>query len=115
MPIELGPKLSPEEHYRQVVLPTRREAYALHVTQMPVPDDLNAWVAWMTDHCGSPTVKVWHNTLPWLEALMVVRYGEAIEFWPPAFSADDVLRAQEWSQGQLPNGVKEGGSVGALS
>lgn len=112
--IELGPKLSPEEHYYQVVLPSRRNAYALHVTQMAVPDDLNAWVAWMTERHG-PTVKVWHNTVPWLEALLVVRYGEAVEHWPAEFSEGDVLRAQEWSQGKLPNGVKEGGPVGTLT
>jgi len=52
-------------------------------------------------------VQVHANQLPWITALMVVRYGEAIDFWPDAFDEKDLDRAIEWKdKGRIPNGVK---------
>lgn len=42
----------------------------------------------------------------WPAALGVVRYGEAPDFWPTAFSDEDVIRAKRWLyQNVTPEGV----------
>jgi hypothetical protein len=83
----------------------RRQAWAAHMATMTAPDALAAWEATIIKRHG-PKVQVWANQLPWMTALMVVRYGEAIGFWPAAFDAKDVQRAQEWTNGRIPYGVK---------
>lgn len=82
----------------------RRRAWAAHVATMTVPTQLQSWAAEMTRRHG-PKVQVWSNALPWLIALLVVRYGEDAGQWPPAFSPQDVARAEDWQNGQIPNGV----------
>lgn len=82
----------------------RRRAWAAHVATMMVPDALSAWAMEMERRHG-PKVRVWANNLPWLIALMVVRYGEAVGDWPAAFTEKDVERASQWARGTMPNGV----------
>lgn len=69
-----------------------------------IPEALKAWAFRMADAHG-PKVRVWRNTLDWMLALMVVRYGEAESHWPDAFTDDDVRRALLWEAGDTPNGV----------
>lgn len=88
----------------------RRAAFRDRVTTMQrrkgaAPETLDAWARLMTTKFGSPTVKVWANELPWLDALGVVRYGEAIDNWPQQWSEDDVRRAQRWLDGETRDGV----------
>lgn len=85
----------------------RAAAFQEHVAAMEIPQDLKEWAALMQARYGE-SVQVHHVVYPsWLIALMVVRYGEAIEFWPEAFSKDDIFRARRWEwEGRVPNGVK---------
>ena len=63
------------------------------------------WVEQMNDVQG-PRVQVWENTVDWLTALYIVRYGENEAFWPEQLSAADVDRARQWQLGDIPQGVK---------
>ncbi len=88
------------------LLTLRRAAYAEHLQSMTIPPELRAWAEEMAAAYG-PRVQVWHNTYTsWLVALAVVRYGEAVEHWPPAFDALDVQRARDWQRGKSPAGVR---------
>jgi hypothetical protein len=102
--------------YRDV-LKVRAAAYAEHLETMAVDPALKSWAQRMADRHKSPTVKVWHNTLPWLEALLVVRYGEAVDgvdakgkpikHWPKATTVADYGRAMDWESGkEIPEGVR---------
>jgi hypothetical protein len=72
---------------------------------MTVDPALYAWAERMTAKQGK-TVKVWHNELPWVEALMVVRYGEDVSSWPRATSVADHGRAMAWESGEkVPDAV----------
>jgi len=84
------------------LLDLRADAFRRHVAEMKVPDPLAAWAALMAKRYG-PLVKVWKNKLPWLDALMVVRYGEDPMKWPPAFTEADVDRAMAWASGHRVN------------
>ncbi len=95
------------------LLELRADAFRRHVAGMEVPTKLREWAGLMTKRFG-PLVQVWRNRLPWLPALMVVRYGEDPMKWPPAFTDADVDRALAWASGErvgrqrssVPNGVK---------
>lgn len=100
----------------------RRDAITVHVASMPRVPRLDSWAAMMSKRCGSgarvhhlgnPALTLdgvqhdlSHLALGWLEALLVVRYGEAPYHWPAGWSDDDVTRAEKWLfQGDTPNGV----------
>ena len=51
------------------------------------------------------TTGVHAHRIPHLAALMVVRYGEALDFWPDEFSEADIKRAQDWLDGKTPDAV----------
>lgn len=82
-----------------VLMTLRREAYAEHITGMDIPPGLQRWADAMTARHG-PMVGVWQNIMPWLEAFMVVRYGEEPTSWPQEFSSFDVVRAERWLKGE---------------
>lgn len=97
--VQLGVATTVEQY--KAVLAARKEAFAAHVSQPGFADPaLHAWAARMAMRANSKTVKVYHNELPWLEALMVVRYGEAIDFWPDHTSIADYGRAMDWESGK---------------
>lgn len=77
----------------------RARDYAAHLATMAVHPYLQIWAIEMTSKHGTATPKVHHNYLPWIAALMVARYGEAVASWPAATSDDDVKRAREWKTG----------------
>lgn len=83
----------------------RRQAYAAHAATMQVPEALTAWAATMERRHRNPKVQAWANQVPWLVALLIVRYGEAVEHWPDAFTEKDVQRAMEWAGGKIPVGI----------
>lgn len=88
------------------VLATRKRQYKEHISKMAFIDPaLHAWAERMSAKHGS-MVKVWHNQLDWLSALMVVRYGEAIEHWPQGTSVADHGCSQEWESGNIPYSVE---------
>lgn len=94
----------------QQVLRLRKEAYAEHVAEVKVPASVKAWAKRMAKLHGEngqdlEEVKVWHNYLPWVEALLVVRYGEDPMQWPTEFTEADEQRAQQWENGSMPAGV----------
>lgn len=100
----LSPSQQAEIPYEDL-LTLRRAAYAEHVQAMPVPPALAQWAAEMASTYGR-RIKVWHNTYTsWLVALLVVRYGEALEAWPEQFSEADLARALAWQRGRVPAGV----------
>jgi hypothetical protein len=82
----------------------RRSAYAEAVAAMTVPDEIKNFAAAMTAKSGA-TIQVWRARLPWIEALMVVRYGEEPKHWPAAFDAADIKRALLWLAGDTPAAV----------
>ncbi|MDT7040848.1 phage tail fiber protein [Candidatus Nitronereus thalassa] len=90
----------------------RSGAFTEHVEAMAVPQALKEWAALMQARIDGG-VKVHHVVYKsWLVALMVVRYGEAIDHWPSAFSEDDVRRAKQWMEGKTPYGVSYPGQEG---
>lgn len=83
----------------------RARAYQEQLATMGTPPvALQEWAALMQGRFGE-RVKVWHAWHPWLIALLVVRYGEAVEHWPEAFSDEDQKRAVHWLRGDTPFGV----------
>lgn len=77
----------------------RARAYQAKIQAMTIPLYLTVWASEMAAQTGKAVVKVHHNYLPWLAALLVARYGEAVEHWPETTSADDLKRAREWKTG----------------
>lgn len=77
----------------------RARAYQAKVQAMTVPLYLTVWANEMAVKMGKAVVKVHHNYLPWLEAFLVTRYGEAVEHWPAAVTEQDVERARDWKTG----------------
>lgn len=68
---------------------------------------LREWAAAMASRFQSPTVRIWAVTVDWLTALAIARYGEAEDYWPDTFTADDQHRAGQWYVGVwVPEGVK---------
>ena len=99
------------EQYKKT-MEVRKESYSKHISEMFVDPRIKDWATRMKSKTGEETVKVWHNVLPWLEALMVVRYGEAIEHWPKGTSVDDYERALKWeSEEKIPLAVTRGLSM----
>lgn len=89
---------------RKRLLSLRAAAYTEAVKEMTIPDELKKWIGLMRGFYPGG-VTVWSNTLPWLEALMVVRYGEDTRSWPTEFSDGDIQRADKWMQEKHPEGV----------
>lgn len=83
----------------------RLSRWTAWLAAMSTPDELIAWESRMMMRYGTSTVQVWRAPVPWLIALLVVRYGEAEYWWPNAFSRDDLLRAMTWEGGLIPAGV----------
>lgn len=88
------------------LLALRADAYRRHVSAMTaVPPDLAKWAGRMAQRYG-PTVQIWQNRLPWLEALMVARYGEEPSTWPAEFDQADTDRALAWMRGRRVGAAK---------
>lgn len=81
----------------------RARQYAEKITAMKVPLYLTVWAKEMAAKTGKSLVKAHHNYLPWVEAFLVSRYGEAVEHWPDSLSARDLQRAREWKTKGLPS------------
>ena len=78
------------------ILADRRKRYLAFVAAMQVPIELIEWSAAMTEKFG-PKVRMHHQpALDWVVALLVARYGEHEHFWPPAFTDEDLERANQW-------------------
>jgi hypothetical protein len=91
--------------YRKL-LELRKDAYAAAVEVMSIDPAIRQWAERMTLRFGH-SVKVHHNTLPWVQALLVVRYGEAVEHWPGATTVADYGRAMDWESGKaIPEPVR---------
>jgi type 1 glutamine amidotransferase len=99
---------TPDEQNRldyTVLCALRRKAYSEHVATMDIDPKVKVWAAGMEAKHG-PKVRVHVNPMPWIEALLVVRYGEAVGNWPAEFSEKDIARAVRWAAGEVPQGVK---------
>jgi hypothetical protein len=110
------------------LLPLRKRAYlrlaaaALAASDEAIRTRLESWAALMTKRYGAE-VKVWHNVVPWIPALLLVMWGEDPMQWPPVFSEGDAARADRWTRGKTPAYVvyldadSEGGSaaIGVLT
>ena len=73
----------------------RRMAYKRTVRSLKVPKEIKEWVA-KQEKLHGKRVRVWFNEMGWLEALMVVRYGEDPVQWPPELGKEDIRRVQRW-------------------
>jgi hypothetical protein len=84
----------------------RLERWQAFLAELEVPPALQAWADQMEARYG-PKVRVWRNTVGWIMALLVARYGEAEYNWPAEFTEDDLSRARAWLyKGKTPNGVE---------
>lgn len=88
-------------HYAAVCL-ERARAYQAKIATMKIPLYLSAWASDMASKTGKGFVKAHHNYLPWLDAFLVSRYGEAVEHWPNELTEKDVQRARDWKLKGLP-------------
>lgn len=73
-------------------LASRAASYAAHIAAMQMDPDVPAWALAMAGKHG-PYVRVHHQITDWLTALLILRYGEAVEHWPVAVTAADRQRA----------------------
>lgn len=119
-------RLSKCSHKDQCAMPypdllaLRREAYAEHMENFPIPDEINVWARklefqqlndWAyTEWCKKnemvedqahktewvKTLGVWFQRLPLITAFMVIRWGEEPKEWPDKFTTDDIKRATTW-------------------
>lgn len=80
----------------------RARAYRAKIAAMKIPLYLTAWASDMTGRTGKSLVKAHHNYLPWLDAFLVSRYGEAVEHWPDELTEKDLQRARDWKLKGLP-------------
>jgi len=78
----------------------RARAYAAHVQTMTLPTYLRQWAQEMAKDSGKSRILVHHNELPWVEAFLVVRYGEAVSAWPLRVTERDLQRARDWKSGK---------------
>jgi hypothetical protein len=92
------------EAYFAWLTPIREEAFERRAMALTGAANFAPFVSAMATLHG-PRVRVWRNTLSWLAALAVVRYGEALDHWPAAWSIEDLQRAQRWLDGKVPEGV----------
>lgn len=83
------------------IIADRRRRWQSHYDQMNPSPAVDDWAARMGEAHG-PTVVCWRMRMIWPIALLVVRYGEAEDFWPQEFSAADLARARAWEAGNLP-------------
>lgn len=89
------------ERYAGVCL-ARAAGYAAKLATMQIPLYLTVWAKEMEAKTGKAYIKAHHNYLPWIQALCVSRYGEAVEHWPAKLTERDVQRAREWKLKGLP-------------
>jgi hypothetical protein len=90
----------------EATMAERRAAYTQYFDTHPeVAKALAVWAEEMTAEHGRPICKMWYNRLPWAHALMVKRFGEAVEHWPDALTSDDLIVAYQWQQGKFGEGV----------
>ncbi len=94
-----------EQMGRPKLLALRRSVYAEHVRQMMVSPEITQWATKM-DVLHPQGVQVWENKLNWIEALLVVRYGEDVRHWPQMFGDGDLDRANKWLLGKHPAGSR---------
>lgn len=93
----------------------RARRWAAHPLVAKASALVRQWAAGMAARFGSETVRVWGGELGWIEALAVARYGEAEDYWPPAFADGDLLRAAQWQLGTwVPEGVKFAAGASSL-
>lgn len=80
----------------------RARLYQAKIATMKIPLYLTVWATEMISLTGKAIVKAHHNYLPWLDAFLVSRYGEAVEHWPNELTEKDVQRARDWKLKGLP-------------
>lgn len=90
---------------RPLIIADRLQRWTSWLHAMRVPREFHEWAARMQAAYGL-TVPVWNVPLPWLLALLVVRYGEAEYWWPAEFQPADIARALEWEAGVMPAAVR---------
>lgn len=75
-------------------------------TTFVVRPEVVAWAVAMTEKHNAVTCRYYNNTVDWVNALLICRYGEAEYHWPTnGFTDEDVKRASEWLSGNTPEGV----------
>jgi hypothetical protein len=90
----------------------RVAAFERRASQFELTHDVRAFVGAQVAQYG-PKVRVWNNTMSWLAAFLVVRYGENLTHWPSRdasgkrqFSDADNQRARSWAiRNEWPDGV----------
>ncbi len=100
MPVEKQNEMPYDE-----LVTLRANAFEEHVAAMPLPQVLKEWAALMQARYGDQVRVHLVTYRSWLVALMVVRYGEAIEHWSGKFTEEDCSRAVAWAHGKIPYGV----------
>lgn len=86
--------------YRELAA-LRRAAYREHAKAAKLDPAIAALVTQLVERFG-PKVKVWHNVVDWLSAILISRYGEAIEHWPATLTVDDARRIRHILSSRQP-------------
>lgn len=94
-----------DEHVFAAIAQDRAERWTDLLKDREETGEIREWAAQMSIVHKQQMVRIHRNTLPWITALYVARYGEAEDFWPAALTAEDAIRARGWLQGNVPDGV----------
>lgn len=97
-------ELSAQEGYLAVVS-DRERRWPRKMARVQMGPNLKTWAEDMTKRFGNTHVRMGFHRVNWLTALMLVRYGEAEDYWPTAFTRADELRALSWLAGDTPRRV----------
>lgn len=103
---------NPEARGLADILEEREIAFSEKMKDVTVPWAISDWAKKMEGkrgkrgaHLADNIVVVGHLPCDYITALMVVRYGQNPDFWPPVFSPEDYERALGWEQGSIPGPV----------
>ena len=83
----------------------RSERWATYLQEHETRQEILDWADAMTALHG-PVCRFYNNTVGWVIALLITRYGEAEYHWPTeGFTTEDISRAERWQKrGEMPTG-----------
>lgn len=82
----------------------RLARWTAFLKEFEIRDEIAEWAHRMEQRYGSE-LRFRDNTVTWVIALLICRYGESEYHWPAAFTDADVHRTKSWESGRHPEGV----------
>jgi len=85
----------------------RLKRYSKYLSEYPPSEAVTAWAVEMSKKYGTQC-RYWNNTVSWVTALLICRYGEAEYHWPATgeLTEGDMSRAGELLKGQFPEELR---------